>query len=621
MTISLGKKGQMTIFIIVAIVIVAAILVYFCAFRNAGTKELSAELKPAYDSYLSCIQEQTRNAVDLAGSQSGHITLPGYSAGSDYAPTSSQLDFLGFPVPYWYYVSGNGVIKEQIPTKSEMQKEIAEYVQDRLQYCNFDSFREQGFSVVNDVKSVKVEIQENKIVTKVNSDFAVSKETDTGVVDSHEISINSKLGKFYDIALEIYNKEKNDVFLENYTVDTLRLNAPVDGVELSCGPKIWKAREVDEKIRDALEANIAAIKIGVPEKGISNKSKYFYVPVDVGENVNLIYSKQWPTKLEISGGGVDGELMTAEPVGNQAGLGVMGFCYEPYHFVYDLTYPVLIQIYDNEELFQFPVSVVIDKNMPREAMLNDIGEEGDFDFCKYDTQDVNVNLYDVNLNRADANVSYECFGQRCKLGESENGTFAGKAPACVNGYLVAKSEGYEEKSQLFSSNEETDTDMILDRQYDITVELSVDGKSLNGNAIITFTRNDTESQTYSVSLPGSSKVNLIEGYYNIKVYIYSNSSLVIPASKTTQCSDVPKSGILGVFGVKSEQCYDIEIPATKVESALAGGGVSETYFFPSDLEKGKIKLSVSGFPAPTSLEQMQYNLEAFDSQDVGIEIG
>jgi rod shape-determining protein MreC len=30
-----------------------------------------------------------------------------YEASSEYMPFSSQLDFLGNPVPYWYYISGN----------------------------------------------------------------------------------------------------------------------------------------------------------------------------------------------------------------------------------------------------------------------------------------------------------------------------------------------------------------------------------------------------------------------------------------------------------------------------------------------------------------------------------
>ena len=39
----------------------------------------------------------------------------------------------------------------------------------------------------------------------------------------------------------------------------------------------------------------------------------------------------------------------AEPVGNQEGMGMLGFCYVAYHFVYDLAYPVLVQVYYEDE--------------------------------------------------------------------------------------------------------------------------------------------------------------------------------------------------------------------------------------------------------------------------------
>ena len=52
----------------------------------------------------------------------------------------------------------------------------------------------------------------------------------------------------------------------------------------------------------------------------------------------------------------------------------------------------------------------------------------------------------------DGNISYQCFNQRCKLGESVNGKFVGKAPACLNGQLLVKGEGFADKVEAFSSN-------------------------------------------------------------------------------------------------------------------------------------------------------------------------
>ena len=50
--------------------------------------------------------------------------IPEYEAGSEYMPFSSQLDFLGNPIPYWYYVSGNNIQREQVPSKNRYGKRI-----------------------------------------------------------------------------------------------------------------------------------------------------------------------------------------------------------------------------------------------------------------------------------------------------------------------------------------------------------------------------------------------------------------------------------------------------------------------------------------------------------------
>ena len=105
-----GKKGQMAIFVIVAILVVTGIVAYFAfrgGFEIGGIPE---ELQPVYSYYLECIEDETESALNLAGNQGGRIDTGEYIPGSEYAPFSNQLNFLGFPVPYWYYISGNGLI-------------------------------------------------------------------------------------------------------------------------------------------------------------------------------------------------------------------------------------------------------------------------------------------------------------------------------------------------------------------------------------------------------------------------------------------------------------------------------------------------------------------------------
>src|SRR3989344_774296 len=131
------KRAQMTIFVIIAIVLAIGVVVYFVVRGNISISNVSPELKPVFDYYKACISEDANEAVKLAGAQGGYIEVPEYKPGSEYAPFSSELNFLGFPVPYWYYVSGNGLIKEQMPTKGDISIEIGEYVGEELERCDF----------------------------------------------------------------------------------------------------------------------------------------------------------------------------------------------------------------------------------------------------------------------------------------------------------------------------------------------------------------------------------------------------------------------------------------------------------------------------------------------------
>ena len=93
----INKRAQLAIFIIVAVVIVAGILTYFFVRGSIGTQEYPPELAPVFEKYRSCIEQATTEAIQIAETQGGRIELGSYIPGSDYAPFSSQLNFMGNP--------------------------------------------------------------------------------------------------------------------------------------------------------------------------------------------------------------------------------------------------------------------------------------------------------------------------------------------------------------------------------------------------------------------------------------------------------------------------------------------------------------------------------------------
>ena len=623
---SRNLKGQVTIFIIIAILIVVTLIAYFILREvvDSGT-EVPKELAPVYDYYLSCIDDSTKQAAKLMANQGGHLELPEFEPGSDYMPFSSHLDFLGYSVPYWYYVSGNGIAKEQVIEISAMEDQLEEYLKDRISECDFQEYEERGFIVEREDAEVKVDIKDNKIEVGMEMPLTMAFGEVTARQTTHKVSVSSRLGRFHEIATKIYDKEQSFLFLENYGVDILRLYAPVDGTEIGCSPKVWNTEDIKEDLINGLQSNTLAIKVKGDYYSLANENNKYFIQ-DIGEevgeseSVNFLYLTDWPTKIEIY---PDENPLVANPVGLQEGLGMLGFCYVPYHFVYDITYPVLIQIYDAEEMFQFPIAVVIDKNKPREALDVESAFQTIPNLCEHKLSEMTVYTYDNNLDPVEAQIKYKCLDSSCSIGETEligdEAILTGMFPECVNGYVIASAEGYSTKKHLASTVESGTIEVILEKKYKLDLEIKKGGLKLgNSYAVVNFVKDEGGT---TVVYPEQEEVELSAGEYEVKVYIYSNSSLYLEGSSSEECVDVPKSGLGAVFGSTEEKCFTLNVPGQTVEFAVSGGGTQDTYFSASELaEASKMTIYAEDFGVPSKVEDLQINYNNLEINGLEIEL-
>ncbi|MFH1327225.1 MAG: hypothetical protein ABIH59_03825 [archaeon] len=604
-----NKRAQVTAFVIIAVLIIA-VVVLFLVLRT-GKKDvvqIPASLEAPYVNFLSCLDDDSLLGIQLLESQGGYIELPDFEPGSDFMPFSSQLNFVGAQIPYWYYVSGNGIQKEQVPTKQFMERQLEEFIESRIKDCNFDNYYGAGYTVSLGESKARVVIKNQEVEINLAMDLSLSRSEDTSLVREHKIIVNSKLGGLYDSAKKVYEKEQDELFLEEYAVDTLRLYAPVDGVETGCSPLIWNAEEIFDDLGEAIEANTMFIKT----KG--DKDDYFLVDIDVEHDVHFLNSRNWSNRFEVLPS--DGPILMSMPVGNQPGLGILGFCYIPYHFIYNLGYPVLVQVQDEEEIFQFPVAVVLQANNPREPLTASAVEIGIPELCKYKNTLLDVSVYDMRSNFREADVSYDCFGTVCYIGKTENGKLKSAFPQCVNGRVLARSEGYEQGQATVSTTKESRVEIFLSKIYNLEVDLKVDGREYNNNAVISFISNSSSS---TVVYPEQKVVGLSQGEYEIQVFIYENSSLNLAGSVSEQCVDVPKSGLGGLIGLTDKKCFEIEIPDQIISSALSGGGKTKTYVVESVLGNSRtLEIDVDSLPRPDSLEQLQANYILFEDNFVEV---
>lgn len=603
-----SKRSQVTIFIIIGIVIIAIVgVVLIFASSSKNTQDLPKSLEPVYESFLTCLEGESSLGIGLLLDQGGYIELPNFEPGSFYSPFSSQLDFVGTDIPYWYYISGNNIQKEQVPRRSDMEKQLTDFVSSRIGRCNFDDYYAQGFSIKNGEPKASAAIRDGEVEVNLNMDLSLSNDDESTVIKDHRLVLRSNLGSMYDSALEVYKKQQQEMFLEKYGLDILGLYAPMEGVELTCSPLIWNADEIFKNLSNAIETNTLALKT----KG--DKKDYFVVK-GIDANARFVNLKNWAHSYEVNP--TEGPIMMSTPVGNQPGLGILGFCYVDYHFVYNLMYPVVIQIIDGDETFQFPVAVVIKGNKAREPLSAKAENVEIPDFCKYKNTPYQIKTYNVDGGRVDADISYECSNTNCYIGKTENGILNANFPQCVNGRVLARASGYEDGKSIVSILNQGSSSIYLDKINQFNVSLKLDGRAYTKEAMISFVSNGTSS---TIFYPDQKSISLSGGDYEVQVQIYRNSTLKLGSSITQQCVDVPRGVIGGIFGLTRKKCFDVEIPDQIISNALSGGGKQNYYISSNQVNKYKnIEISAQSLPNPDSLEQLQLNYLLYEDKSLEI---
>ena len=612
------KRGQITIFIIVAVVLIGFVIGYFVLRDSLSLGNgISSNLEPVYTSFLSCLEEDVLVGVDLLETQAGYIEIPPFEAGSTYMPFSSQLNFLGNPIPYWYYVSGNNLAKENVPTVKDMESSLASFVDKKILNCDFQSYYDKGFIItVGDNAKTDINIVDKEVRVDMDLDLEITYGNESILINNHDLNVKTYLGQLYDSAKEVYDYEQKTLFLENYAVDTLRTYAPVDGVKISCSPLIWSANDVFNDLQVAIEANTGAIKTKGNDYSLTNEiNKYFIVDLDVDADVRFLNSQSWAYGFDVNPS--QESVLIAKPVGDQPGMSILGFCYVPYHFVYNLKYPVLAQVMIGEEIFQFPMAVVVEGNKPRTALDSQAYKIASPEICEHKNTFVEVNTFDVKLNPVEAKISYECFNDFCEIGKtSYTKPLVEKFPQCVNGYILARADGFRDARYLYSTMDSGSVDIIMDKLHEVEINLKLDGKNYDGSALINFI---SEGYSKTVVYPEQTKVNLSEGQYEIQVSVYQGSSIGIPELTNEQCIDAPSSGLGGLFGLTEKKCFEINIPSQVVSNALAGGGKENYFILDSELESATyLEINSKSLPLPNSLEQLQKNYIEYEAQ--GLEV-
>ncbi len=208
-----NKRGQLTIFIIAAILIVAGVVMFF-VFRGDVDKleNIPEEVNPIYIYIVSCLEETSDFAFKEIYQQGGYYEVP----------SEILFEYFTKDYPYYYINSEN-----HIPKIEDVEREFGNYISDRIENClDFETFENQGYDIQTDEISASFNIKEGYVDVELDFPLIISKGDFSTEISEFKVRVDSNLKGILDLSgiiLEDYSINPGFICLtclEEYNTDT-----------------------------------------------------------------------------------------------------------------------------------------------------------------------------------------------------------------------------------------------------------------------------------------------------------------------------------------------------------------------------------------------------------------
>jgi len=192
------KKAQVTIFIIIALIIVVSIAFILVIWKKPKIS-ISEEENP--DSYIrKCTKDAVKETLEILMRQGGYVSPTNFKIYNN-----EKISYLCYTENYYERC------KNQEPMLIEhLEKEITENIQPQILTC-FNSLKteleKRGYVVSMKDINVSTELQPGKIHVKIEREFTMAKNEESKTFKEFESYTISPIYNLALIALEISNEE------------------------------------------------------------------------------------------------------------------------------------------------------------------------------------------------------------------------------------------------------------------------------------------------------------------------------------------------------------------------------------------------------------------------------
>lgn len=520
------KKGQITVFIIIGIIIVVLIGIALYFFRTGeigrfeaarpSLEELPQEVAPLREQVHSAMRQVAVDALRRIGQSGGYVDTT-FLASNYYNPTEGDSVSLfpdGDPTAYWYYMKSRNSCESDCEFTSKrpalyrqqgginIESQLDNYVSENLPLTvNFESAVPNCDVTVLDSPVVTSTISENDVFFVAKWQLRANCGGATYTVDEFYVPLDVNLKEIYDVATEITNMQADNQMLEQATKNIIDLFSQVNSKklpptrDLEIGifdpGEMWIKYDVTQNLKSTLASYIPFMQafgtrnydyVVSPTDARDSElyeniyNRHFLVPLEGFHpdlEVRFAYYDTWEPYFDLN---CNGQICRADSA--QVMIPPLFMTINRYNFPYDLSYPVQVELRNpyalNGEGYVF--NIMLEQNL-RNTEPAVLGQPFNLTlparepslFCDPGQKTAGPITLTVKNGQTgqpiqDANVAYLCGEDICSIGKTgADGKLIEKYPLCLGGNLRVVKQG------MPSAN--LQLDLVDETEYNFTVNL------------------------------------------------------------------------------------------------------------------------------------------------------
>ena len=211
------NEGQMTIFIIMGILIISAIVLFFL-FRGQVTIETTGKPEENPESFLkSCLEDKIKNAIEDLSLRGG------YANGKPNLNFKFENEFQK-NITYLCYTQNYYVpcVNQKPVFLEDLKTEIKNHISSDVKNC-FDemtkNFARKGYSIKTNYKGFSVDLLPKRVIVQTDSDISLTISGETTKDEDFKIVIASRFYEIVNLVQELVNGEAEFCYTENLGIN------------------------------------------------------------------------------------------------------------------------------------------------------------------------------------------------------------------------------------------------------------------------------------------------------------------------------------------------------------------------------------------------------------------